>query len=858
MNSISLLNLSFWEKVATIFDILPKTIYFLYACLASAVDAMQALVRKLAGLDTYFRADTGAAVIGTDPLSEFVYGILGFGKNSSIYDALNTVFWSLAIFGLIVLVLTTMVAIIKSHYSEDSTQTNPWKYIYTAIKSLLTFVILPVIVVIGLQLSSFVLRTLDNITAGAGNEDELTTMYGSNSVQRLKPGIALGFGVSEDKNDEDENKNNTGKKTYTYYDMFGATNPSTNTTFSGMMFNACMYSANRARTGAFSLSYFTSGREDGVNSLMNDFFAQGSEYTTLTDEEARLEFVAGQVDYAFANCLQFNSGYSYAALKGEAGDAAPVAGWSDWYGASKSTVDGFSKYDVATIWIFYDLWQFNMIVGYAGVFVTFAIMISIVVGLMSRLIKGAALFLVYPSILGIAPLDDFKAFKSWSQMFMQQVMMAFGSIIGMNLLLLILPYVQQIKFFEIDIINYIINVLMMITGLIMAKDFISIVSGFVGGGDANASGGEMKGQVAGALKAGVSAPAKIFGGAARITTKGALTVGKGAVTVGKGVLRGGRKVARTLGNINANKRADRRQKKIEENTAKRQKALTGYNTELANFNNALKIASKDDTLKKQYGLDKDKLLKKYKKRGFSDDRAKEFADRDYKNHMSLFANDLSTGRITVGGFDAVTFQKAQQKYANADAKLKRSEKRYARTVNTYNLATEKDGSGKVYHVKTQSQKDIFKREFADWGDGLKEGWGKFKESAKEIGEKIAKSFKENASVGGFVKTSLDSVTKALGGGLSTLGVDKTISAIKKEMGESLTYKGGPFKPSKEGDALQRQIASEQKKQADTQTEILKDIKKELSKQNSKGSSGGSGGSSGGGSSGGSGGTPTTP
>ena len=64
-----------------------------------------------------------------------------------------------------------------------------------------------------------------------------------------------------------------------------------------------------------------------------------------------------------------------------------------------------------------------MIVGYAGVFVTFAIMISIVIGLMSRLIKGAVLFLVYPSILGIAPLDDFKAFKSWGQMFMQQVMM---------------------------------------------------------------------------------------------------------------------------------------------------------------------------------------------------------------------------------------------------------------------------------------------------------------------------------------------------------------------------------------------------------------------------------------------------
>ena len=169
MNSTSLLNLSFWEKVVSIFDILPKTIYFLYACLASAVDAMQSLIRKLAGLDTYFRADTGAAVTKTDPLTEFVYGILGFGENSSIYNALNTVFWSLAIFGLIVLVVTTMVAIIKSHYNEDTAQTNPWKYIYTAIKALLTFVIMPIIVIVGLQLTSFVLKTLDNINGPYGH-----------------------------------------------------------------------------------------------------------------------------------------------------------------------------------------------------------------------------------------------------------------------------------------------------------------------------------------------------------------------------------------------------------------------------------------------------------------------------------------------------------------------------------------------------------------------------------------------------------------------------------------------------------------------------------------------------------------
>ena len=599
MNSISLLNLSFWEKVATIFDILPKTIYFLYACLASAVDAMQSLVRKLAGLDTYFRADTGAAVTGTDPLSEFVYGILGFGENSSIYEALNTVFWSLAIFGLIVLVLTTMVAIIKSHYSEDSTQTNPWKYIYTAIKSLLTFVILPVIVVIGLQLSSFVLRTLDNITAGAGNEDELTSMYGDASVNRLKSAETA-----------------DGKKTYAYYDMFGAKDPSTNTTFSGMMFNACMYSANRARTGAFGLSYFTSGRGDGVNSLMDGFFAKGPEYDALSDSDAKLEFVAGQVDYAFANCLQFNSGVSYASLKGQAGDAAPVAGWSDWYGASKSNVDGFSKYDVATIWIFYDLWQFNMIVGYAGVFVTFAIMISIVVGLMSRLIKGAALFLVYPSILGIAPLDDFKAFKSWSNEFIKQILSAFGAIVGLNLLFLILPYVQQISFFDIGLLDAIVNCVFLITGLIMAKDFISMVAGFVGGGDVFSTGDGAKGQVAKTMGTGI---------------KAAVGAGAGVIAAGVGIVAAADRLwqrhdaKNTLKNLNTKKSTlsqDVETKQEDLEIAENQENIARANAESKWQNNNRFIidakASKDKHLEKTLEDARNAAYKKAKDAGKSD------------------------------------------------------------------------------------------------------------------------------------------------------------------------------------------------------------------------------------------------
>ena len=70
-----------------------------------------------------------------------------------------------------------------------------------------------------------------------------------------------------------------------------------------------------------------------------------------------------------------------------------------------NTITGFYKFHASVIWAYYDLMQFNFIVGFAGVFTTFGIMLSIVLALVSRLIKGVALFLVYPTLLGIAPID---------------------------------------------------------------------------------------------------------------------------------------------------------------------------------------------------------------------------------------------------------------------------------------------------------------------------------------------------------------------------------------------------------------------------------------------------------------------
>ena len=84
--------------------------------------------------------------------------------------------------------------------------------------------------------------------------------------------------------------------------------------------------------------------------------------------------------------------------------------------------------------------------------------------------------------------------------------MAYGAIGGMNLVFLIMPYLAEISFFNNDFLDGLVSTLFVIVALIMVKDFIAMVSDFVGGGDANKDGEAIDGEVGKlAAKAGVGA-----------------------------------------------------------------------------------------------------------------------------------------------------------------------------------------------------------------------------------------------------------------------------------------------------------------------------------------------------------------
>lgn len=537
MSTSMLLGLFDWigDFFKSLFDLIPKIMYLLYASMACVLDVLQLFFRKLAGLDVYYI--DGEAVQG-DIVTNFITGILGIkdGRQNMSYSALSTVFWSMIVFGIIICFASTIIAIIKSHYSYDEKAAKgPMQYVYTAGKAIINMIAVPVIVVLGMYVSEAILTALDTITST--NSGVVDAMYGTEKGADGKDvNLTDKFLVKVD--------TRTGKKTSIYYDIFGVHSgvvygagggdhgsaaenqkkygliAASSQPFSGSLFKVAAFNGNRARLGQITIDKNFTGGKNSTGEFK--LFANAKDNDQLAD----------MIDTAFACNLHAKNWFG---LKYEFGDIVSMKYFTNYLTLGTNS---FSKFNVGLVWYYYDLWQFNFIVGFAGIIVCISIFINVILGLITRLFMCIVLFLVAPPLFGLAPLDGGKAGKGWRENFMKQALMAYGAVVGMNLVLMILPYMNEIDFFNIAIADYFAQTLVIIVGLITIKAVIATLSGLIGAADANETGGKIKDEVADvagkATKMTVGA-AKIggkIGGKVGMKAGGLIAKGLGA-TVGK-------------------------------------------------------------------------------------------------------------------------------------------------------------------------------------------------------------------------------------------------------------------------------------------------------------------------------------
>ena len=491
------------DIIMGIFAVIPQVIYFLYASVASLLDLLQMVMRKLAGLDVYYVANSTSGQmteVQGDILKDFVEGILGINKG---YSALSTVFWSILVFAVIVLVLATIFAIIKAQYNYDNQKSHPFKIIGTSLKALATMAITPLVVLFGVYINEILLKSLDTITA-PNPTTSISAVFEGEAIPNIKAG---------------QKSSDPGNVYYANYDIYAVNEWTNTTTFSGLLFDLMANSCNRVRSGNY-----TAGKTASNNDWDNcDIF-----YANLDDSSARQEKVATQIDYAFKNSIRLNNRITVNYTNKR--EASSVIASTLTYGPSAAfaagllSVNAFSKFNVGLVWYYYNLWGANYLLGFAGIITILTLLINIVFGLMKRLVFCVALFMVNAPVAAITPLDGGNGFKSWRKTMISYFISAYGATLGLNLFFLILPTLQNISFFNIVILDKIMDILIIFAGLTMVKKLTKLISSFIGAADLNDEGQKTK-KAAGTI---ATSAARRTLGAARL----GVSLGKYAMTGG--------------------------------------------------------------------------------------------------------------------------------------------------------------------------------------------------------------------------------------------------------------------------------------------------------------------------------------
>lgn len=516
------------EKIASwvgaLFSIIPKTLYLLITFAMQIVDIIQLLFQKLAGLDVYYVTENGTATKESgDFLIYFLRKVL-FEKGT-----LNTVFWSIVILGLFLLVFATIVAVIRTQYNYDEKPVSPTKVVGQAIKSLLSFAIVPIVAFFGVYLGNIFLQAINSATTVQGD----TMKFDESAKIKLEP-----YTLSD------------GKKTYSGINLFGQNIGMRNDTFSGMVFRASSYRANRIRNNADFRALCDGSKETMAGSVYSGVTFGMFEVTANDYETA-----AKRLDDAFVFNYRLDQ-FAYVNWKASTETALTMSVgvlFNDFTVAGYAVpYKTFSRYNVAWVWFYYDLWQFDYVMAIISIVALAIIYLNITSAMMKRAIELTMLMVVSPAVVAVTPLDGGGMQKRWRENFIKKTLSAYGAVVGVNLLFIILPIIRNVNFFNIPIVDTIVQLLFTIVGLTCIKDFMKMMSELVGGEDAQSIGADVNKKMADtAMKVGSVAASVAMPAAGAL--KGMMTKSIGGLA-GKGVGKG-------IGRASAMNQAKREQTK---------------------------------------------------------------------------------------------------------------------------------------------------------------------------------------------------------------------------------------------------------------------------------------------------------
>ena len=488
-----------------ILDLFFMLFYYLFRSISYIVSFVEALFRKLVGIDpmTINGFETGG-----DSSTDLVYGL--------IFNAqVQNLFWAILGFSVVLLVIFTIIALVKSEFTLDLKSSAKGPIIGRAFKAIINFFLVPIFTILAILGVNVLVRSISTLLNGDQEgivaKCFMVGAYGANRVRlndsegKFADYLIAGHHLFGDGTDGDATPTN--------------------------YFNEAAISAYKTSNSAE-----TEGLEDDeVLALMIDDYFVGEGYT-------------GDNPINSTRFKEFTNG-SLADDQDSANKYAP------WHTVWHNNIGGdtLPMYDAATFNFFYNPREFDFILAIGSAIVIAWSLLTVCLALLKRAFELVILFVLSPAMISLAPLDDGKALSSWRGEVFKRLLAVIGPLFAYNIFFKMVSILGNIELFTvgtenvvlafagerlIEVFNIFFQLIVLIVALGLLKTASQMISSLLGFEDLISTAGQLGSK---AISTGTKAAMATVGAAAAVGG----TVFKGTAAAVKGT-------ARTIGHVRDN------------------------------------------------------------------------------------------------------------------------------------------------------------------------------------------------------------------------------------------------------------------------------------------------------------------
>ena len=445
------MQIAFWSVIVPAgilvsMNLFKEAFYTIGTMLFWVIDILQRIFRKLAGLDSVW-------VDGVEEKGDILTSIF---RSSIVVDTLIAV----SVFAVALVIIGSIVQMVRTEYTTEGSKNSKESILGKALKSLVMFVLIPVVCFFGIRVSNYLLQAVDYATSSGGSQTMSGAIFNAATVD-----------ANRISNDIEDNFNIT------------------KLNISGL------------------LRYFI--QKDWKNGAILSDPPNGSEYyvmgfqstlkTTANSETKARQVLGSKIDQLMA-LNEFE---------------AKVAN-KDGYGDEITNIGRLYYRNPLAVGYFYDFSRINMLVLYVGAYLVLQSLFNASMGLVVRMYKCTALFVLAPAAIGLQPLDDGAAYKKWKGGFISNVLAAYGVIVALNLFFTVSSIVTQINLWDPSNgitygLNKFMQALFVVVGATQIKALAKMVGDMIGAANAMEEGASAVGEV-GKLAQGMG---KMAGGIAK-------------------------------------------------------------------------------------------------------------------------------------------------------------------------------------------------------------------------------------------------------------------------------------------------------------------------------------------------------